>query len=55
VQPFHCISGDPWPDEVRLSDIGAGVYLQGMRQKGADVRPNFSWDKHEPGAAMSER
>jgi hypothetical protein len=34
------ISGDRWPDDVRLCDIETAVRL-----RGADVRPNFDWEQ----------
>ena len=39
------ISGDQWPDDVRLSDIE--LTCQACGQKGADVRPNFDWEQEE--------
>ena len=40
------ISGDQWADEVRLSDLEAG-FVCGKR--GADVRPDFNWNKKAVG------
>jgi len=45
---YHCshwtaISGDRWPDHVRLSDLEPKFTGQGGR-KGADARPNFHWE-----------
>jgi hypothetical protein len=48
------ISGDRWPDDVRLSDIEPKFTCQACGQRGADVRPNFDWDK-KPIAAMGYR
>ena len=42
------ISGDRWPDEARLSDLEPRFVCGGCGQRGADVRPDFDWDK--PGA-----
>ena len=47
---FRCshstaISGDRWPDDVRLSDIEPRFTCQACGQKGADVRPNFNWEQ----------
>ena len=36
------ISGDNWPDDVRLSDIEPRLTCQACGQRGADVRPNFA-------------
>jgi hypothetical protein len=38
------ISGDSWPDDVRLSDIEPRFTCQACGRKGADVRPDFDWD-----------
>src|SRR6202051_1515324 len=38
------ISGDRWPDDVRLSDIEPLFTCQVCGQKGADVRPDFRWE-----------
>jgi hypothetical protein len=45
---YHCshwtaISGDRWPDGVRLSDIEPRLTSQACGRRGADVRPNFDW------------
>jgi hypothetical protein len=39
------ISGDRWPDHVRLSDIEPRFTCQACGQRGADVRPDFDWNK----------
>jgi hypothetical protein len=39
------ISGDRWPDDVRLSDIEPKFTCQACGRKGADVRPDFGWEK----------
>jgi hypothetical protein len=36
------ISGDRWPDDVRLSE--PKFTCQACGRKGADVRPNFHWE-----------
>ena len=41
---YHCshsiaISGDVWPDELRLSDIEARFVCRACGKRGADVRP----------------
>jgi hypothetical protein len=38
------ISGDPWEDDVRLSDIEPRFTCRSCGRKGADVRPNFDWE-----------
>jgi len=34
------VSGDGWPDDVRLSDIEARFVCQACGHRGADVRPD---------------
>jgi hypothetical protein len=46
---YHCshsvaISGDRWPDEVRLSDIEDRFTCGACDKRGADVRPDFNWN-----------
>ena len=46
---YHCshwtaISGDQWPDDVRLSDLEPRFACQACGRRGADVRPNFHWE-----------
>ena len=47
---YHCshwtaISGDRWPNGARLSDIEPRFICQVCGLKGADVRPNYQWEK----------
>jgi hypothetical protein len=39
------ISGDSWPDEVRLSDIEPRFVGAACGKRGADVRPDFNWNR----------
>src|SRR4051794_11286905 len=39
------ISDDRWSDDVRLSDLEPLFVCQSCRIKGADVRPDFNWDR----------
>jgi hypothetical protein len=39
------ISADRWPDCVRLSDIEPRFICGARAHRGADVRPDFNWDK----------
>ena len=41
------VSADPWPDEVRLSDIEPLFVCKVCGKRGADVRPDFHWEKAE--------
>src|ERR1700724_1662186 len=43
------VDADRWPDDVGLSDIEPLFICQACGQRGADVRPNFSWEE-EPAA-----
>ena len=43
---YHCshwttISGDRWPDDVRLSDLEPRFTCQACGRRGADVRPDL--------------
>lgn len=35
------LSADPWPDDVRLSDLEPRFVCSACGQRGADVRPDF--------------
>ncbi len=37
------ISGDAWPDDVRLSDIEPRFVCTVFGKRGANVRPDFHW------------
>jgi hypothetical protein len=43
------ISADRWGDYVRLSDLEPLFTCQACGKKGADVRPDFDWDKKRKG------
>ena len=45
------ISGDAWPDDARLSDIEERFTCRVCGKRGADVRPDFNWNKRS-GAMM---
>jgi hypothetical protein len=56
---YHCshsiaISADQWPDHVRLSDLETRFTCKACGKRGADVRPDFNWNK-PPVAAMGYR
>jgi hypothetical protein len=38
------VSGDKWPDDIRLSDIEPLFICRACGQRGADVRPHFGWE-----------
>ena len=42
---YIAISGDRWPDDVRLSDLEPRFICSACGRRGADVRPDFDWDK----------
>jgi hypothetical protein len=47
-------SGDRWPDDMRLSDLGSRFICSACGKRGADVRPDFHWDE-TPVKAMGYR
>jgi len=49
---WTAISGDRWPDDVRLSDLEHRFTCQGCGQRGADVRPNFDWEREAQGLGV---
>jgi hypothetical protein len=38
------ISGNAWPDDMRLSDIEPRFVCAACGKHGADVRPDFDWN-----------
>jgi hypothetical protein len=47
---YHCchsilISGDGWPDDVKLSDIEERFVCRACGKRGVDVRPDFNWNR----------
>jgi hypothetical protein len=44
------ISGDHWPDDVRLSDLEPRFICGACGHRGADVQPDFNWNR--PATAM---
>jgi hypothetical protein len=56
---FHCshsiaLSADRWSDDMRLSDIEPRFVCGACGRRGADVRPDFHWNK-PPTTAMGYR
>jgi hypothetical protein len=43
------ISADDWSDDVRLSDLEEKFTCTACGMRGADVRPDFDWDKRARG------
>jgi hypothetical protein len=39
------INGDRWPDDARLSDLEARFVCKACGARGADVRPDFDWNR----------
>jgi hypothetical protein len=39
------LSADRWPDHVRLSDLEPLFVCQACGRRGADIRPDFEWDR----------
>jgi hypothetical protein len=49
------MSADRWSDDVRLSDIEQLFTCQVCGERGADVRPDFSWEEEARRATISAR
>ena len=43
------LSADRWSDDVRLSDLEPLFTCTACGKRGADVRPDFNWDKKPTG------
>ena len=43
------VNADRWPDDVRLSNIEERFVCSACGKRGADVRPDFNWDKQPVG------
>lgn len=39
------ISADQWPDVARLADLEPHFVCQECGHRGADIRPDFDWDR----------
>jgi hypothetical protein len=39
------LSADRWPDRIKLSDLYSRFVCQACGQRGADIRPDFDWDR----------
>jgi hypothetical protein len=39
------MSADPWPDDLRLSDLEPRFVCTACGKRGADIRPDFRRDK----------
>ena len=39
------MGGDRWPDDMRLSDLEPRFVCSACGKRGADVRPDFNWNK----------
>jgi hypothetical protein len=48
------MSGDRWPDDMRLSDLEPRLICSSCGKRGADVRPDFNWNR-QPVAMMGYR
>ena len=48
------INADKWPDDLRLSDLEPRFVCKACGKRGADVRPDFHWNK-QPVAGMGYR
>src|SRR5438876_597653 len=45
------ISADRWADEIRLSDLEPLFICRACGRRGADIRPDFHWDRNQRLAA----
>jgi hypothetical protein len=57
---YHCshssaISADRWPDDVHLSDLEARFVCKACGKRGADIRSDFNWIRHQPAGGMGYR
>ena len=43
------MSGDGWPDEIRLSDLEPRFICSACGKSGGDVRPDLSWNRKPVG------
>jgi len=48
------ISGDRWPDHIRLSDLEPLFVCQACGRRGADIRPDWDWDAQGDGFASKK-
>nr|WP_084299191.1 hypothetical protein [Bradyrhizobium sp. WSM1743] len=39
------LSADCWPDDVRPSDLESRFICKACGSRGADIRPDFNWNK----------
>lgn len=49
------LPADRWPDELRLSDLEDRFTCKACGRRGADVRPDFNWDRTMPPGGMGFR
>jgi hypothetical protein len=52
---YIAISGDRWSDDVRLSDLEPKFVCSACGQHGADVRPDFNWDRPSAGMGYHQK
>jgi hypothetical protein len=57
---FRCshsvaLNADCWPDDVRLSDIEPRFVCAACGKRGAEVRPDFNWNRPAVAAMMGYR
>jgi hypothetical protein len=43
------LNADQWPDHLRLSDIESRFVCQVCGKRGADVRPDYNWNRMTAG------
>src|ERR1700744_4709571 len=49
------MTADRWPGDASLSDIEDRFVCTACGKRGADVRPDFNWDRKEPVGGVGHR
>ncbi|WP_426434298.1 hypothetical protein [Bradyrhizobium genosp. P] len=49
------LMADRWPDDVRLSNLEPRFVCGACGKRGADIRPNFSWNAKGPAGGLGYR
>jgi hypothetical protein len=49
------ISGDWWPDHIRLSDLEPLFVCQACGRRGADIRPDSDWNTRLKAQCAAQR
>jgi len=49
------VNADQWPDDVGLSDIEGRFVCKACGKRGADVRPDFHWQRRDDAQGARDR